>query len=239
MATEFHFFVKLPVELQLKIWKISIPGPKNVSVELVPRDPATTDRPTIRSWKDIYFRSYSTPPAMLSACRISREIILSTHTACIESPICHSQLKIRLDPKIDTLLVLRGWNLPQDRREYVDSQSMAQFSEIRRVAWGLTDLVWVHKLRNWILLSKLFPKLEILFPVFHVNDQIPECYQQGCEAIFTEDLLISMAFEANNSFIQTQLQNAKESLGDEDGDGTLEEKLIDVKCVTIVQPGAF
>jgi len=75
--------------------------------------------------------------------------------------------------------------------------------------------------------------------VFHVDEKIPECYQQGCEAIFSEDLLTSPGFEVNNSFVRTQLQDAKESLGVEDGDGTLEEKLIDLKSVTIAQPGAF
>jgi hypothetical protein len=38
MAIEFHLFVELPVELQLKIWKLSL-QPKIVSVELVPRGP--------------------------------------------------------------------------------------------------------------------------------------------------------------------------------------------------------
>jgi hypothetical protein len=46
MATEFYLFVELLVELQLKIWKLSLPGSKIVSLELVPRGPSTRDRKT-------------------------------------------------------------------------------------------------------------------------------------------------------------------------------------------------
>lgn len=186
---------------------------------------------------------------MLSACQISREVILSTHTTCIESLNCHSQRKIRLDPKIDTLLVLHGWNLPENKTELDDSQSLAPFSEIHRVAWGSRDPISedMFRIGNWVSIRKQFPKLEIFFVIYNVDEQILECCQQGCDIIFTEDrdLLLRCAtryatdFEANECLVQTKLQNAKESLGVEDGDGTSEEKLIDVKCVTIVQPGAF
>jgi hypothetical protein len=217
MATEFHLFVELPVELQLKIWKLSLPGPKAVFLKLVQR--AVEPKP--RFWKDIYFCSYSTPPAMLSACRISREVILSTHTAYIESSTCHSQRKIRLDPKIDTLLVIHGWLLPDTESD--DNQSMSPFSDICRVALGEKDLRTANLLGNWVPVSKLFPKLEIFFVVYG-DEQILECYKQGCEAIFTEDrdllLRYSTLFGESESSIPTKIQRIRQSLEVGDGDGT-------------------
>jgi hypothetical protein len=121
---------------------------------------------------------------MLSACRTSREVILSTHTAYIEDYGSLSRRKIRLDPNIDTLVVMTGNSLPGDRTEYDNNQSLGPFSEIRRVAWGKPVVyLGIHVYQSVL---KLFPKLEIFFVVLN-SEQILECYEQGCDVIFAED----------------------------------------------------
>jgi len=84
----FALFEKLPVELQIKIWKRAIPAPRLLMV-------GVND--------GVHFRALNpVAPGLLGACKTSREEILKVYTTCMES----NEVKIRLDGSNDTLVLL-------------------------------------------------------------------------------------------------------------------------------------
>jgi hypothetical protein len=98
---DFHLFPNLPMELQIKIFKGALGGPRIIRIE-----PYCVDGDSA-----LRFRTLHPPSALLRACQISREVFISTHTTCITSN--NSARIIRLDGALDTVF------LHQSRRIYL------------------------------------------------------------------------------------------------------------------------
>ncbi|PMD60849.1 uncharacterized protein K444DRAFT_381764 [Hyaloscypha bicolor E] len=91
--TEFTLFPKLPVELQIKIWKYAIPPPRLVRVNVRRRFPFSLGL--------VCFSTNTPVPGLLGACKTSRETILKVYTTCIKS----RNRMIRMDGDKDVLVL--------------------------------------------------------------------------------------------------------------------------------------
>ena len=86
-TTEFHQFPKLPLELQLEVWKLAIAEPRVVAIK-------TT---TANSWEKVdgrmerntnyYLKLTNTIPATLHTCQISRQEALKTYKPSFQAQI--------------------------------------------------------------------------------------------------------------------------------------------------------
>lgn len=93
--TTFTVFSKLPVELQVKIWKHAIPGPQNIVIS-IDSYPASAN---------FQLKCFSnSAPAMLLACQMSRETILKTYTTCFTTK--GNVRKIWVDGEKDIVIFL-------------------------------------------------------------------------------------------------------------------------------------
>jgi hypothetical protein len=93
--TTFHPFPRLPVELQIKIWKKLIPKtPRIIKIRLHPRT----------SWSDSspFFSTDTKASPLLRACKISRDEVLMVYNVCLESSGC--KRKIRFDGVNDIMM---------------------------------------------------------------------------------------------------------------------------------------
>ncbi|KAE9379376.1 hypothetical protein N431DRAFT_553610 [Stipitochalara longipes BDJ] len=102
--TEFHLFNKLPPELQQRIWKFSLPGPRTIFLT----------SPKGRSGLEI-FQPKSRPPAILQVCAQSRAVALRILQPAFENPVHLRGAYTFFDFEIDSLRVTSGVSIETAR----------------------------------------------------------------------------------------------------------------------------
>jgi hypothetical protein len=95
--TEFTIFPKLPPEVQIKIWKNTIPASRLIRVKVQ------------ENADNIQFSTNISVPVLLSVCHTSRETILKVYSACLES----GDRMIRFDGDNDILVL---FSIPKNAR---------------------------------------------------------------------------------------------------------------------------
>lgn len=127
---KFTIFTCLPTELQFKIWGHAIPAPRAVTVSVynfVPKVQTRTRFPPSTA-----LRCFSQPPAMLSACKGSREILLSVYTTCLEMRT--SKRKIRLNGASDKLILLAHTRSMESKLASYCMENISSLSKVACVA---------------------------------------------------------------------------------------------------------
>jgi 2EXR family len=94
---EFHLFTKLPTELQHRIWKFSVPGPRTVCLR------APQNRPGLE-----FFQPKSPPPAILQVCAQARVVALRILEPAFENNILLRGARTFFNFEIDTLHLTSG-----------------------------------------------------------------------------------------------------------------------------------
>jgi hypothetical protein len=102
--TEFHIFKKLPTELQHRVWKLSLPGPRTVFLT------SPKGRPGLE-----FFQPKSRPPAILQACAQSRAVALRTLKPAFENPEHLRGAYTYFDFDIDILRLISGVSIETAR----------------------------------------------------------------------------------------------------------------------------
>lgn len=164
--TEFTLFPKLVVELQLKIWKYAIPGPRVIELKTHVPDWLMDEHLRYRNDYDwaadqtaalqaLEFTTNTTPCGLLGACVTSRKVILEVYQSVVASK---GGRMIRFDGNNDAILL----NTEERRRmdqSPLGSPGMAWpggrdyssiFSGIKRLIWFETQF-WACHNNLWVL----------------------------------------------------------------------------------------
>ncbi|CAD6503656.1 BgTH12-03315 [Blumeria graminis f. sp. triticale] len=116
---KFTLFTHLPFELQVYIWKLSIPGPQIIRVkvevddalhngDLFAREDFNWDIDHISAQKSLKFSApFSQAPSLLATCKDSRNTILSVYSGTLKS---QGDSVIRFDSDNDTIFLLPSTN---------------------------------------------------------------------------------------------------------------------------------
>jgi hypothetical protein len=166
-APKFTNFAKLPLEMQMKIWKHAIPAPRLVRVNV--QEDADDD---------IRYTTNTSVPTLLSACHMSRKIILEAYSTCFES----GERKIRMDGEND-VLVLFSMGGCYGYLPWIKSTKMGE--DIQRTFSGVTKLAMVHYTfpnvtegqQRWFLSH--FQSLKRYFPIVYGFDTDLDAYGDG------------------------------------------------------------
>ena len=172
-APKFTNFAKLPLELQMKIWKHAIPAPRLVRINVQEDDDDV-----------IRYTTNTSVPALLSACHISRKIILEVYSTCFES----GERKIRMDGENDVLVLFSqdGRSELADLYDYLPwIKGTKMGKDIQSTFSGVTKLAMVYYTFNnvaegqqrWFL--SRFPSLKRYFPVVYGFDIDLDAYGNG------------------------------------------------------------
>jgi hypothetical protein len=142
-APTFTNFAKLPLEMQMKIWKHAIPAPRLVRVHVRKGDD-----------DDIRFTTNTSVPALLSACHTSRKIILEVYSTCLES----GERKIRMDGENDVFVLFRlvGCSGLPDFLPWIQSMKMREdiqcmFSGVTKLAMVVYTFSVTEEQQRWFL----------------------------------------------------------------------------------------
>ena len=114
----FHFFSKLPTELQLKVWKFALPAPRIVQLRLVanPKEQTqyplskqrqsssdTPDKvPSQKRQSHYYIQADINLSPLLATCKRSRQIMLEHYNHCVESK---GDWKLYIDAEEDWVIL--------------------------------------------------------------------------------------------------------------------------------------
>ncbi|KAE9380074.1 hypothetical protein N431DRAFT_309705, partial [Stipitochalara longipes BDJ] len=112
-ANKFTVFPKLPAELQLKMWKYAIPGPRIIKLKTHVPDWLMEEResyPDDYDWaadqaaavRDLEFSTDTKPCGLFGACSASRKVILRVYQSVVVSK---GGKKIRFDGDNDSILL--------------------------------------------------------------------------------------------------------------------------------------
>jgi hypothetical protein len=99
VATTFHPFPHLPKELQLKIWKIMIPGPRIIELKPQTITMALDDESEVTYDRCV---SQASHPVLLHICHDSRYLAKKIYQRCFEEEL---KWPVYMDPSRDILLL--------------------------------------------------------------------------------------------------------------------------------------
>ena len=222
--TNFWLFRKLPMELQLKIWKHAIPGPRNVVIE-----PYRVYLNSQRLYDfELRFRCFVTPPGMLGACTVSRDVLLSAYTTCIEG--VGIERKIRFDGCNDTVILLNYLLLIPLSGHELHSDLINCLSTIKRVAikWDVPPNDPVKFPRHISWLQAQFSDLEKLIIVGNPKN-LPNAVMKAKDVLGLQNMDTTLTcfrwFEGVKTNIEQAYAQKKAIESENSGDGEVQETL--------------
>jgi hypothetical protein len=97
-ADDFTLFPELPVEIRLKIWKLSLLGPRFIMIQRDGEEPHTPEMKDPTEELVWYAKASSPSPVLLLACRESRAETLTTYKPLVCSIKHDKAVKLRTRP---------------------------------------------------------------------------------------------------------------------------------------------
>lgn len=125
-SSKFEKFPNLPCELRLRVWELSLPGPRIVEVRHF----------RYNNYKSTYcFTSVCAPPIQLRICRESRTMALKHYRFCGDGVV-----SLFLDPTIDTLYFGATWTNRGDLFNFTNSASLKDLARLENLAVNEVNL---------------------------------------------------------------------------------------------------
>jgi hypothetical protein len=157
----FPQFPWLPAELQLLVWYFALPDPRTIHITNI----KTQNHGTTEVHEPV--KSRHKPPALLTACRASREVFLQNYkTICERSSLKHDQ-PTYFDPRRDILYLDVTWHIyfgaVHETFSFLASEEVLK--SIRCIAVEYTPwyrLCKFHAAERIVHLLELFASLEKL-----------------------------------------------------------------------------
>lgn len=131
-SSTFEKFPNLPCELRLRIWELSLPGPRIVEVRHF----------RYNNYQNAYcFTSVCSPPIHLRICRESRTMALKHYKFCDDRGV-----SLFLDPTIDTLYFGATWTNRGDLFNFTNNASQKDLERLENLAVNEVNLPnWRHR----------------------------------------------------------------------------------------------
>ena len=131
-SNTFEKFPHLPCELRLRIWELSLPGPRIVEVRHF----------RYNNYKNTYcFTSVCSPPIQLRICSESRKMALKHYKFCDDRGVC-----LFLDPHIDTLYFGATWTNRGDLFNFINNAKQKDLELLENLAVNEVNLPnWRHR----------------------------------------------------------------------------------------------
>ncbi|KAE9380070.1 hypothetical protein N431DRAFT_459040 [Stipitochalara longipes BDJ] len=234
IAVTFTVFPKLPMELQLKIWKKSLPGPRHKIKVFAPQSLYDPDYTTVQRQRGgslspfhIFLQNprimgYGVEeavrllslcanvksPGVLFACRNSRSEALHHYTKCLN--LGRNSKKIRFDPTQDTVFITHMARYLQTPLPHMAGQLKlypaydSWLEGVETLALSLSDVL-AGGLREMAALVSHLPTLKTLILIMNLSP-----LRRMADLVQSDEQLLLLALTKENYFAVEMLMRAQD-----------------------------